>query len=407
MLEVPEITDFSKESRESALKLLQEPDLWKTIDGELAVTIREDAEARQACFAVMLSAFQPKPCHLMLLGSTAVGKTWLAKNTSLFFPPENVIVLGSSTQRAWFYCGEAVHKPHPLIPGKEIIDYYKVDWRNKIVIILDNVRPDTIKDLKPIMSHDQPVIDLQTTERTSGGSLKTRKVKTYGCPAFVNCSTWLSWEQELTSRHFYLTPKDTPEKFKAAAEYLSEAFTTGTAPTSQILPIIHDAIRHLMAQNTKVVIHPDVNRKLSERFKWKSGRDVRDYERAATITEAVAWFHALQRERTEQGEIIADQRDLEIMNGFIEPLLRTSHYGTSSQVLDFYERILKPLAANGDVHQNDAATKYIQVYDRPASRDELYDFMKVLERLGKIELIQDPQDKRRRLIRLTGSQTEL
>ena len=29
-------------------------------------------------------------------------------------------------------------------------------------------------------------------------------------------------------------------------------------------------------------------------FSWKSGRDVRDYERAATVTQAIAWFHALQ-----------------------------------------------------------------------------------------------------------------
>ena len=113
---------------------------------------------------------------------------------------------------------------------------------------------------------------------------------------------------------------------------------TGQAPTSKMIPIIHDAIRHLLAQDLKVVIHPNVIEKLRKRFVWKSGRDARDYERAATITQAVAWFHALQRERNEHGEIIADERDLGIVNGFIEPLLRTSRYGTSNEVLDYYER---------------------------------------------------------------------
>ena len=152
---------------------------------------------------------------------------------------------------------------------------------------------------------------------------------------------------------------------------------------------------------------PNVITKLHERFEWHSGRDIRDYERAATITKAVAWFHAKQRERTEQGEVIADERDLVIVNGFIESLLKTSRYGTSSEVLDYYERILKPLAVNGDVRPADAAVKYLQTYERPIDRDDLYGFNSVLTRLGRIELIQDPQDKRRRLIRLTGEQTTL
>lgn len=402
-----EIVEFSPESRDSALKLLREPNLWNTMDQELEIAIKEDLEGRQGTFAIELTAFLPKPAHLMLLGSSAIGKTWLAKQTSAFIPVEYVQTLGSSTQRAWFYCGEAIYKPHPIIPMKQVIDYYKVDWRNKVVIILDNVRPETIKDLKPIMSHDGPVIELQTTERTQGGSLKTRRVKTLGCPAFVNCSTWLQWGAELTSRHYYLSPKDSPQKYEAAANYLDQEFTTGQAPTSKIIPIIHDAIRYLVGQNLKTVIHPNVIGKLRERFTWKSGRDVRDYERAATITQAVAWFHALQRERTEQGDVIADERDLAIVNGFIEPLLRTSRYGTSNEVLDYYERVLKPLAANGDVHHADAATKYLQVYDRPIKRDEIYQYNTVLEGLGRIELIQDPQDKRRRLIRITDTQTQL
>ena len=302
--------DAEIHTRDDAIELLEQADLWKIVDQELSVAIREDPEGRQATFAIMLTAFLPKPANLMLLGSTAIGKTWLAKQASAFLPPENVVTLGSSTQRAWFYCGEPVYKPHPIISGKQIIDYYRVDWRSKVVIILDNVKPETLKDLKPTMSHDKPEIDMQTTEKTQGGKFKTRRVKTIGSPAFVNCSTWLQWESELTSRHFYLTPKDDPKKFEAAAAYLDAEFTTGTAPTSKMAPIIQDAIRQLVSRKLQVVIHPNVINKLKERFSWKSGRDVRDYERAATIIQAIAWFHALQRERNEQGQVIADERDL-------------------------------------------------------------------------------------------------
>ena len=51
--------------------------------------------------------------------------------------------------------------------------------------------------------------------------------------------------------------------------------------------------------------------------------------------------------------------------------------------------------------------KYLQVYERPIMRDEIYSYNRVLEGLGRIELIQDSQDKRRRLIRIPNTQTEL
>jgi hypothetical protein len=389
-----------KEHLGDAEKLLTEPNLWSMVDQELAVTIREDPEGRQATFAVMLSAFNHKPANLMLLGSSAIGKTWMARNTSAFLPPENVIVLGSSTQRAWFYCGEPVYKPHPFIPNRKLIDHYAVDWRQKVVVILDNVKPETLKDLKPTMSKDQPEIDIQTTEKTQGGRNQTRKVRTIGSPAFINCSTWPTWEAELTSRHFYLSPRDNPVKYEAAADYLTEEYTTGKAPASELIPLIQNAIRYLISLNLTVVIHPNVIAKLKEKFQWKSGRDIRDYERAATIVQSIGWFHALQRERTEQGHVVADERDLAIMDGFIEPLLKTSKYGTSGEVLDYYERILKPLSEKGDVPYAEIRSKHLEIYERPLSREQLQIMNRSLESLGLIELVVDQLDKRRRLVRV-------
>jgi len=400
--------DAEIRGRENAIQLLCEPDLWSIVDQELAVKVREDSEGRQAAFAIMLTAFLEKPANLMLLGSTAIGKTWLAKQVSAFLPSENVVILGSSTQRAWFYCGEPVYKPHPVISGKQIIDYYMVDWTNKVVVILDNVKPETLKDLKPTMSHDQKEIDLQTTEKTQAGHFRTRRVKTVGAPAFVNCSTWLQWDAELTSRHFYLTPKDDPAKYEAAAQYLDQEYTTGLAPTSRMVPIIQEAIRYLLSRKLQIVIHPNVIQKLKEKFTWKSGRDVRDYERAATVIQAIAWFHALQRERNEQGQVIADERDLEIMKRFIQPLLKTSRFGTSGQVLDYYERVLKPLSASdGDIRYDIIRGKYLEVYGRQLTREDLQIMNRALESLGLIELVVDPTDGRRRLVRLPTIQQQL
>lgn len=385
------------------MDLLKRDDLWKIIDAEVALRIREDAVGRQATLAVMLTAFQPKPAHLMLLGESAVGKSWLLANTIELIPEENRVLLGSSTQRAWFYCGEPVMRPHPIIPDKEVIDYYKVDWRDKVVGILDNVGPRTIKDLKPIMSHDKPEIDIQVSEQgTAGGKWQTRRVRVVGCPAFINCSTWLKWDPEISSRHFYLTPKDSPEKYQAAASLLDELHTTGALPTSPLAPTIHDAIKQLRDSKFKAVVSKPVIDYVRGQFKWNSGRDIRDYERILTLVESIGWLHSFQRERTQTGAVIADERDLDIVKGFSDELLRTSRAGTSAQVLDFYDRVLKPLAENGkrNLEYNEIQQRYFEVYGRRIYRDTLILYNRELQDLGKIELLKDDSDKRRWVVRV-------
>ena len=388
--------------RNDAKDLLEDEDIWHIIDNELSLRIREDPSARQATFAVMLTAFQPKPAHLMLLGESAVGKSWLLSNAIEFIPEENRALLGSSTGRAWFYCGEPVMRDHPLIPNKKIIDYYKVDWQSKVVGILDNVTPRTIEDLKPIMSHDKPEIDLQTVERSAGGRHRTRRVRVIGCPSFVNCSTWLKWNAEIGSRHFCLTPKDTPEKYSAAAQLLDEQHTEGTQPTSELTPQIKDAVRTLRDSKFRVVVSRELIADIKADFTMKSGKDVRDYERMLTLTEAVGWLHALQRDRTDSGQVIADERDLKIVRSFSEDLLRTSRTGTSAQVLDYYEKVLGPLAeqTHKDLAYDEIQSKYLEVYNRRLHRDIMILYNRTLQDLGKIELVKDESDKRRWLAKV-------
>lgn len=292
-------------------------------------------------------------------------------------------------------------RPHP-VTNRPILDHYEVNWRNKVVGILDNVTPETIKDLKPVMSHDTPEVEIRTSEQSRGGGRwQTRRVRIVGCPSFVNCSTWLKWDPELSSRHFYLTPRDDPKKYEASAELLNELHTTGRLPTSEIASQIQDAIRWLRDDNLQVVLAKDTAAQVKADFKWNSGRDIRAYERMLTLVEAVGWLHAFQRERTDTDAVIADQRDLEIVKGLSDELLKTTRTGTSAQVLDYYERVLKPLSESGGTLMYDAIQqKYFEVYNRRLHRDILILYNKTLQDLNKIDLSKDPIDRRRWLVRV-------
>ena len=393
-------------SNSAVMDLLQRRDLWSFIDNELSLRIRADPVGRQATFAVMLTAFQPKPAHLMLSGESSTGKSWLLTNTIEFIPPENTLVLGSSTQRAWFYAGEAIMRPHPVIPGKAVVDYYKVDFRNKVVGLLDNVTPQTIKDLKPVMSHDQPEIEIRAAESQNGGGWRTKRVQVSGCPSFINCTTYLRWDAEISSRHYYLTPADSPEKYEESRELLNQQHTTGVMPTSDKIQLVHNAIRTLRDMRLKVVINPMVIETLRPKFSMVSGRDIRDYERTLTLIESVGWLHALQRERMEGGAVVADQHDWDIVSGFIDELLRTSRSGTNAQVLEYLERVLKPLASDTEqaLTVEQIQSKYYEVYNRILHRNIMNLYNNQLLDLGKIELVRDQLDRRHMLVKVLSPQ---
>jgi hypothetical protein len=384
-------------------KILFDKNLWKIIDEQLAEVILEDKVGRQTTFLIMVSAFLERPCNLFLLGESAIGKTWLAAKCAELLPTNNIVKIGSATQRAWFYCGKPVYKEHPLIPSKKVIDYYLVDWRNKVVMLLDNITEKTIKDLKPVMSHDANEIDIWVTEKTKENKNKTIKVKVLGSPSFIICSTNISWNEELSTRHFILTPLDDPRKYLAAGNLIKLRETSGVEPKPSRAEEIKEAIQFLIQQNIKVIVKPEVAERIKAKFCWKSGKDVRDYERALALLKASAWLHAFQREKDENKRIIADERDLEIIEPLLNAVLITSHYATSSQVLEFLERVLKPLAKESegeDLGREKIFEKYLEVYGRVISYSTLSKYINILEDIGEIMVVEDKQDRRRRLVRV-------
>ncbi len=395
-----------KNSDKGYPKILSDPDIWNIIDGQLDFMIKEDYEGRMTTFLIAISPlFQIRPSHIMLNGESALGKSWLAVNAVNMLPQENVRIIGSSTQRAWFYDGEPVTAENDQNQQK-FIDYYLINWKRKTIVILDNVDEKTIKDLKPVMSHDrtEESIDIQTTMKTKSGKQKMYKLKIIGCPSFVNCTTNLHWNDELSTRHFFVTPKDSPIKFKAAAEAILEREVSGEKmPQPPRIEEIRDALRYLVSQNFKIVVKRDVAEKIMEKFPLKTGRDMRDYERALVFIESSGWIHALQREKDGKGNIIADERDFKLIEPLLNKVLLTSRYGTSQQVIDFFERIINKMyteKAGAALQRDEIVARYVQTYGRAIRSPNMTDLLKTLEEIGKVESMVDPTDKRKRLIKI-------
>jgi DNA-binding MarR family transcriptional regulator len=389
--------------------LLKNPELWKVIDSQLAVTVLEDPIGRQTTLLVALSAFRKRPSSLLLLGESAIGKTWLALQSTGLIPVEHVTIIGSTTARAWFYGGKSIYKEHPTLKDKKILSHYEIDWENTIVVILDNVDAQTIKDLKPIQSHDNPggIIPIWVNMKTNSGKWKRYQVLIKGAPAFINCSTRLGWNDELATRHYFLTPRDHPDKYRAVAELIMNREVTGEEPVPPRIEEVRAAIKYLIKQNLKVTVELGVAEALKRRFSWKSGRDARDYERALNLVECSAWIHACQRERDHNGAVVADRRDLAIVEPLLEEVLKTSHYGTSGQVIEFYERVLRPLSDfthGGLLTRDQIRGKYKEVYERYLNHYTTTRYIDILENLDLVEVTVDPNDKRKRLVRVLGKQ---
>jgi hypothetical protein len=399
---------------EAPPSILLDPKLWEIIDNNLDVKIKEDSVGRGTTFLMECTAFQDRPAHVLLLGESSIGKTWLAQKSAELLPQEHVQIIGSSTRRAWFYCGEPIYEQGK--DGKKHLAHYEIDWRNTVVIILDNVDENTIRDLKPVMSHDNfgRTIDIQVSMKTRGGGYRRIIVKVTGCPSFVNCSTKLRWNEELSTRHFFVTPVDSHLKYAASLKYVGQRDMKGKEPDLPDGERIRGALGWLIDHNIKAVIAEDVEAEVRGMFPGRAAREVRDFERILTLVKTHGWLHALQREKNEGGAIIADKQDLTAVEPLIKDMLKMSKYSTSAQVIDFYEKVLLPavpVEAAPDPSKLDSAKtldfiqltrkqiakRYRTQYNRTMSWRLLESYLETLEGLGFLEVDPDPNDKRRRI----------
>jgi hypothetical protein len=95
-----------------------------------------------------------------------------------------------------------------------------IDLRGKIYVFLEPPSPELWDIIKPIMSHDNFMIEHPYVESTTSGGIHVKSIITLGFPTFIFCtakdeSRWQQWD-EIISRSMVLSPNMSTKKYREA-----------------------------------------------------------------------------------------------------------------------------------------------------------------------------------------------
>ncbi|HDQ05966.1 MAG TPA: hypothetical protein ENN36_04495 [Candidatus Bathyarchaeota archaeon] len=430
------MSDDVQEECSSLNHLKVNPNLLETYMKHLDKTVKKDHATKRMVFLTALSAYSQNPQNLFLKGPSSTGKTYNVTQALTYFPQSFIWMLGGLSPTA------LVHDYGILIDnetGKEIDPiedkpqkedykdnkgkfdkkafqaaqkrwrdrlrkaYYLVNLQGKILVFLEAPNPETYMRLRPVLSHDAPQISYKFTDKPGGGALRTMHVVLKGWPACIFCTTETKYIEDLATRGFTITPDLSQEKIKAAIQLIGErkAYPWKYDPkhdqTFKKLQEYMDVLTGRLCIINSVVI--PYSHELSKIYPSTIYRDMRDYNHFTALIELNCLLNIFQRPYiviNKNTYWMANTHDyltaLELLKSFEE----TTRAGIPGHIVTFYHKIIVPFQK--PVNYEDLVEKHNETMSEKLSKKRIYKYVELLRDIGWVDTIQDPEDKRRRLV---------
>jgi len=257
--------------------------------------------------------------------------------------------------------------------------------------------------LRPVLSHDAPQISYKFTDKPGGGALRTMHVVLKGWPACIFCTTDAQYIEDLATRGFTITPDMDPDKYKAAVALRGEIgaypwkFDLDRDQEFQELQAYMEVLTGRLSLANGVVV--PYARELSSVYPAALPRDMRDYDHFMALIEMSCLLHIFQRPFLRLNNIqhwMANTRDyltaLELLKSFEE----TTRAGIPGHIVAFFHKVVAPFG--GPVNYEDLVEKHNETMPERVSKKRLYKYVELLRDVGWVDTIEDPEDKRRRLV---------
>jgi len=175
----------------------------------LDITIKHDEANKIITFLCMLSAYtEDSQFNISFNAPSSAGKTYIATEVAKLFPKEDVELMSKVSPTALF---------HRTKQHKSEEDYI-VDLERKIIIFLDQSSYESLKALRPILSHDQKETTFSFTDRTQKSGLRTIKAIIRGFPAVINCTANPVFDEQEATRFLTISPEATQDKIHTSIE---------------------------------------------------------------------------------------------------------------------------------------------------------------------------------------------
>jgi len=395
---------------------------------------------------VYLSRWTKEPLNLFLKGETTIGKSYITRNTiRVLGEDKDVWFLGGLSPTALVHDygvlkdenGEEINlldiptrrkikMENPNASAEEVGrlyreemqswmarlrgSYYEVDLQGKLLVFLEPPHIETFNRLRPILSHDTWRISYRFTEKTKTNQLRTTHVVVQGWPATIFCTSEERFLRDLSTRSLTVTPSLADEKIKAAVTHSSDLAAYGEdllEPDVKQVEEIHVLMDKIKVKAPKTVITP-LCHELQRKIKYWGKRVMRDWPHFLTLVKMNAVLNFENRPKIYAGEsvrLMASAEDYMTVLKFWPEIEETTITGVSGSALNVFYKLIRPLGPITNYAMLSEKSK--ELYSEPLSSSTLSEYIRALRSVGLVDTAPDPEDKRRKVIKVLGDERRL
>jgi len=191
---------LTEQERKAAIQYLKSPDLLIRTKQAIAQSglVGEETNSLIA-YLTYISRKRHTPLHLMCLGASGTGKTWLQERVSELMPEEDKIEITTLSMNAFYYFG-------------------KEELKHKLLLIEDMDGAEAV--LYPLRElQSKRKISKTVTRKDSKGNLKTVTLNVEGPVCISGCTTREQLYEDNANRCILLYMDNSPEQDKKIMDY--------------------------------------------------------------------------------------------------------------------------------------------------------------------------------------------
>jgi DNA primase len=314
------LTQFRKEE---LLKILKRKDLLQHINTLIGGTgIVGEAKNRLVMWTVFTSRLMENPLHIICLGASGTGKTYLQERVAELFPKEEKVSFTASTEQAFYYVGRTELK-------NKIILIEDMDGANSVLYVLRELQS------KSYVSKLVPIKD-------SKGNMQTKMLEVEGPIVLSGTTTKEKLYEDNANRCLLIYLDNSTEQQSGIMErqrnvsagQINRASEQNTIELLQDLQMLFRKINVVNPFATKLHIPETVFKPLRTNAHYLQ------------FIEAITFIHQFQREikKDNQGNefIETTLEDIELANELLKDILLAKSDELTKACRDFLE-VLKGL----------------------------------------------------------------
>ena len=306
------------EQIKKAKEYLEAPDLLQRTSADIAKTgIVGEQQNRLLMYLCFTSRLRSSPLHIVTLGGSGTGKTYLQEKVASLFPEEDVIQITASTDNAFYYIEDG-------------------DLRHKIILIEDLEGAESVMYiLRELMS--KKMVSKLVTQKTAKGDLKTVRVCVHGPICLAATSTQEVLYEDNANRSFVVSPDNSPQQINDILEWQRK----GSA--GLIDQVAEESLRAFFKDLQSVLLPMEVRNPYAESLRLPPlcFKPLRTQAQYLSFIETITFYHQFQRtplvdKNTGAKYIHTTIQDIEQANDLLlDVLLRKSDELKSKVCRDF------------------------------------------------------------------------